>query len=102
MILFSNLLHAQVTGQAASRTAAALGSSMRFVSAKALENERVRDLPLPSLAALVFDPAWVCLTLGRWVRPSGVSCGVLTEQALLPTSQDWLERGQQLCVRAKT
>lgn len=31
----------QAAGQAASRTAAAFGSSARFVSAKALENERV-------------------------------------------------------------
>ena len=49
--LFSVLLPAQATGQAASRTAAALGSSMRFVSSKALENERVRELLLLILAS---------------------------------------------------
>lgn len=58
--LFSILLPAQATGQAASRTAAALGSSMRFVSSKALENERVRGAPPLSLAAHVGCP---CLGL---------------------------------------
>ena len=55
------LLPAQATGQAASRTAAALGSSMRFVSSKALENERVREAPLLTLAAQVSDhPLRLC------------------------------------------